>query len=124
MKVLLSIKPEYAEKIFQGEKRFEFRKSVFKNKEVKSIVVYATMPVGKIIGEFEIDGIIEGSPSRVWEETKGFAGISLNFFSDYFSGRDKAFAIRVGDVMKYDPPIDLNDLGHGLTAPQSFRYIM
>ncbi|MBI6731014.1 ASCH domain-containing protein, partial [Pseudomonas amygdali] len=43
MKVLLSIKPEYAEKILQGEKRFEFRKSVFKNPDVRTVVIYATM---------------------------------------------------------------------------------
>ena len=32
MKVLLSIKPEFAEKIFNGTKKYEFRKSIFKNK--------------------------------------------------------------------------------------------
>ena len=31
MKVLLSIKPEFAEKILNGTKRFEFRKGIFKN---------------------------------------------------------------------------------------------
>ena len=30
MKVLLSIKPEFVEKIFSGEKRFEYRKNIFK----------------------------------------------------------------------------------------------
>ena len=30
MKVLLSIKPEFVEKIFSGEKRFEYRKFAFK----------------------------------------------------------------------------------------------
>ena len=44
MKVLLSIKPEFANKIFEGTKRFEFRKSIFK-KEVKTVVVYASSPL-------------------------------------------------------------------------------
>ena len=30
MKILLSIKPEYAHKIFSGEKKFEYRKIIFK----------------------------------------------------------------------------------------------
>ena len=34
MKVLLSIKPEYVDKIFSGEKRYEYRKSMFKNKNI------------------------------------------------------------------------------------------
>ena len=39
MTVLLSIKPEFAEKIFNGTKKFEFRKSIFKNTDVKKVVV-------------------------------------------------------------------------------------
>ena len=35
MKVVLSIKPEFAFKIFDGTKQFEFRKAIFKNPAVK-----------------------------------------------------------------------------------------
>ena len=52
MKVLLSIKPEFVEKIFSGEKRFEYRKSIFKQQNIDTIVIYSTMPVGMIVGEF------------------------------------------------------------------------
>ena len=38
MKVLLSIKPEFAEKIFNGTKKYEFRKSIFKNKDVDKVI--------------------------------------------------------------------------------------
>ena len=31
MKILLLIKPQFADKIFDGSKGFEFRKSLFKN---------------------------------------------------------------------------------------------
>jgi len=37
MKILLSIKPEYAEKIFAGTKKYEFRRSIFKNPDVKTV---------------------------------------------------------------------------------------
>ena len=53
MKVLLSIKPEFADKIFNGTKKYEYRRSIFKKKEVKTVVVYASSPIQKIIGEFE-----------------------------------------------------------------------
>ena len=53
MKVILSIKPEFANKIFNGTKKFEFRRTLFKKKEVKKIVVYASAPISKVIGEFE-----------------------------------------------------------------------
>ena len=57
MKVLLSIKPQFVEEIFSGKKRFEYRKSIFKRDNIKSVIIYCTMPVGKIVGEFEIEDI-------------------------------------------------------------------
>lgn len=123
MNVLLSIKPEFADKIFQGEKLFEFRKNIFKRENISKVIVYVTMPVGKIVGEFSIDGVIEGSPSSVWKATKSHAGISKDFYSEYFSGREKAFAIKVGEVTKYQTPINLSDYGDNISAPQSYRYL-
>ncbi len=70
MKVLMSIKPEFAERIFNGEKEFEFRKRVFKW-DVKTVVVYASYPICKLIGEFEVGGILSGDPQFIWSSTCG-----------------------------------------------------
>ena len=51
--ILLSIKPEFSEKIFNETKKYEFRKRVAR-KKVEKIVVYATSPVKKIVGEVEV----------------------------------------------------------------------
>lgn len=123
MKVLLSIKPEYAEKIFNGEKRFEFRKSLFGNVGVTAVVIYVTKPVGKVVGEFEITEVLRDKPSKVWALTKRFAGIDKVFFDSYFEGRDVAVAIGVGAVRKYKKPLELTHFGDSVTAPQSFRYL-
>lgn len=123
MKVLLSIKPEYVDRIFSGTKKYEFRKSTFKKSNVKTIVVYATMPVGRVIGEFEIEEILKDRPQELWNETKQFAGVSEDFFFEYFSGRENGVAIKVGNIIKYDEPKMLQELGPSLTAPQSYRYL-
>ncbi len=123
MKVLLSIKPEYAEMIFSGEKRFEFRKAVFRNSAVKTVVIYATKPVGKVVGEFDVEEILAEKPSTLWSLTSNFAGISKRFFNEYFQGRKTAYAIRVREARRYDTPLNLGAiLGSGI-APQSFCYI-
>ena len=67
MKVLLSINPEYVEKIFSGEKKYEFRRNIFKRKNIKSIIIYSTSPVKKVVGEFYIEEIIEDLPEKLWE---------------------------------------------------------
>ena len=48
--ILLSIKPEYVEKILKGEKRYEFRRKLCQ-KEVDKIYIYETSPVKKVVGE-------------------------------------------------------------------------
>lgn len=123
MKVLLSIKPEFANKIFSGEKKFEFRKRIFKNTNVRKIVVYSTMPVGKIIGEFSIKHIHQDSPSSIWAKTKKFSGVEETFFNQYYHEREFAFAIEVHNPILYRVPINPKKEYSNFTAPQSFKYI-
>ena len=124
MKVLLSIKPEYAKKIFRGEKKYEYRRSVFKKEGIDTIIVYVTKPVGKVIGEFEINNIMEGNPKEIWEETKHYAGIKKKDYLEYFKEREKGFAIGIKNVEVYDTPLNLIDLTPPVkAAPQSFMYL-
>lgn len=123
MKVLLSIKPEFAEKILDGTKRFEFRKGIFKNQEISIVVIYATMPLGKVVGQFQIESILSGEPESLWKQTKKYAGISKQFFDSYYSGRDKAYAIKIGEVERYQEPIPISDLGCNIKPPQSYLYL-
>lgn len=123
MKVLLSIKPEYAEKILDGEKLFEFRRSLFRDPTVQTVVIYATKPIGKIIGEFEIDGVLSDNPDEIWNVTSKFSGISENFFKEYFSGRSIAHAIKVKSTKRYKHPKELSSVVDSGVAPQSFCYL-
>ncbi len=123
MKVLLSIKPEFADKILSGEKQYEFRKIIFKNPNIKTIVIYATMPVGKVIGEFTIDEILNGIPSQIWEDTKHASGIQESFFNEYFDKRENAYAIKVKSVKRYKKPFSLFEILGRKFPPQSFCYL-
>lgn len=123
MKVLLSIKPEYAQRILDGTKRFEFRRRVHRDPRVHTVVIYATMPVGKVLGEFSIKSVHSEHPDSLWEKTKEFSGITQNFFAEYFSGRDLGHAIEVKKVKKYSQPRDLGDFLPGGVAPQSYAYV-
>lgn len=123
MKVLLSIKPEHAEKIFSGQKKFEFRKTTFKNHLVKTVVVYATMPVGKIIGEFRIKNIHKDIPETIWKRTRNYSGIDKAFFNEYYQGKNYAIAIEVDNPKLYNNPINPKEEYENFTAPQSFMYL-
>lgn len=122
MKVLLSIKPEFAEKIFDGTKKYEFRRIVFKNPSVKTIVVYASSPVQKVIGEFEIESILNEDVTSLWEKTKEFSGISEEFFYKYFSDKENGFAIKVKKAKRYKKALCLKEK-FNVKPPQSFMYL-
>lgn len=122
MRVLLSIKPEYAFKIFDGTKKFEFRKVIFKNPNVKTVVVYASSPVQQVIGEFEIDDIFSFNPKAIWKMTNKQSGITEKFFYEYFADREIAHAIKIKNTKKYLKPLSIKD-DFNVVPPQSYVYL-
>ena len=122
MKIVLSIKPEFANKIFAGTKKYEFRRSIFKNPDVKKVIVYASSPVQKIIGEFEIEHILNHDVDTLWDITKDLSGISSDYFYQYFSEKEKGFAIKIKNVKRYKSPECLKK-DFNLLPPQSFAYL-
>ena len=122
MKVLLSIKPKFAEMIFSGTKKYEFRRSVFKNPDVKTIVVYASSPVRKVVGEFEIEAIINDELVALWEQTKEYAGIDEEYFFSYFINKESGYAIQIKKAKKYKKALCLRK-DFNATPPQSFMYL-
>lgn len=122
MKVLLSIKPEFVEKIFAGTKKYEFRKSLFKRSDVTTIVMYASSPIKRVVGEFEIDAIMSDELNVIWERTKKHSGITKEFYDSYFRERTVANAIQIGHLTRYKKAKCLSDYNI-IQAPQSFCYI-
>ena len=121
--VLLSIKPQFADKIFDGVKRYEFRRTLFKDRSVKKIIVYASAPVSKVIGEFEVDGILELEKESLWNETSEYSGIPKEYFDKYFQGRKVGYAIRIGTTHLYETPLELENDFNIKHAPQFFVYV-
>jgi predicted transcriptional regulator len=122
MKIILSIKPEFANKIFEGDKKFEFRRSIFKNKNVSKVIVYASSPISKVIGEFEIGEILFKDLKTLWKETKEFSGITEDYFYEYFVGKENGFALEVKRVKRYKQELCIKE-SFGKVPPQSFAYI-
>lgn len=120
-RILLSINPEYVERILSGEKRYEYRRKLA-NDDVEVIIIYATSPIMKIVGEVKVDGKIAMAPNALWEKTKKYPGITRKKYREYFSGCKKAYAYKLGQVSKYEKARLLSDIGI-VQAPQSFLYL-
>jgi predicted transcriptional regulator len=117
----LSIRPPYAEAIFRGEKRFEFRRTIFRE-EIEIVVVYITSPISMVAGEFDVKHIISDDVASLWARTRAKAGIDSDVFFKYFAGREVGHAIAIGDVRRYRRPLAL-ETHYGVRAPQSFLYL-
>lgn len=122
MRVLLSIKPEFVERIFEGTKKYEFRKSLFKRDDVTIVVIYASSPIKRVVGEFEISEILSEDVDALWKRTKDYSGVTEDYYNTYFFMRKIANAIRIGNVVRYDQPKSLSDYNL-VRAPQSFCYL-
>lgn len=121
MKVILSIKPIYAEKILNGEKTYELRKTIFKNPEINKVIIYASSPVCKVIGEFEIDEILSQELNHLWETTKDSSCVTKDFFESYFNNKKTGYAIKIKNYKRYREALDIQN-EFGIKAPQSFSY--
>jgi predicted transcriptional regulator len=119
--ILLSIKPEYTNRILEGSKKFEFRRSIAKRK-VDRILIYSTAPEMKVVAMVEVLGVEQDSPKNLWQKTHANAGISRPKFMDYFANRSVAYAYRLGKLQKFEKPKTLAEYGIS-AAPQSFVYV-
>jgi predicted transcriptional regulator len=120
--VLLPIQPRFARLIMLGEKKVEFRKVRFR-KPVSYVVVYASRPVQKILGYFEVSHVDEGSPQDLWERYSSAGGIIYEEFQAYYSHSTRGLAIGIGQVWALKEAIPLSMLGSSLRVPQSFMYL-
>ena len=120
-KILLSIHPEFVDKIVKEEKTVEYRKVLPKGR-IEKIVIYATYPIQKVVAEAEFKGYIISSPNVVWNMTKDVGGVSKEQFDSYYRNNRECIVFRLGKVTVYDNPKTLDELGLE-NAPQSFVYL-
>lgn len=120
-KILMSIKPEFVEKILNGEKKYEYRKTLPK-KNIDKIIIYSTYPIKKIVGEVEVKNVLIDNIDVIWSKTKNYSGTNKEFFLSYYKNKNKAIAYELGEIKLYNPPLLLSDFNINF-SPQSFIYL-
>ena len=122
MVVLLSIKPNLANDILEGTKKYEYRRRIWDcSNDVKKVILYASDPIKMVIGEFEVKEVIKGHYSQVWRKTNQGSGMTIEDFLQYFEGQNRAYAIKVKKPKRYESPIPIETFG--VKPNQSFIYI-
>ena len=123
--VLVSLKPEYAAAIAEGRKTVELRRRFPLVDPGVWLVIYATQPVGAIVGMAPIERVDSDTTRAIWDEHHRQVGISKSRFRDYFDDRTRGFAVVLG---RYYPlrPIrteEITAIIPKFCPPQSWRYL-
>ena len=124
--LLLSIRPEYAEKIFDGTKKIELRRVRPRLEEGDLVIVYASSPTKALLGAFEVERVIEKLVINLWNDVEKEAGINLKEFFNYYEGKSIGFGICVKTIQIFHPPVELERLRQewsDFRPPQGYRYL-
>ena len=81
--ILLPIKREYVNLIFNGEKKFEFRKRLCKE-DISKIVIYETAPTKLVVGEVQVEEKLILPKNELWNLARCHAGVEKQFYDQYF----------------------------------------
>jgi predicted transcriptional regulator len=122
MKVLLSIKPEYTEKIFSGVKKYEFRRQKPRS-IIERVFIYECSPSKNIVGWFTIKRILSGSPEKIWDICRSLSGIKKRKFFTYCNGKKVIYALEIDRVFQFKTPINPFEICSDFRPPQNFSYL-
>jgi predicted transcriptional regulator/DNA-binding XRE family transcriptional regulator len=123
--VVLSIRPQYSEKIIEGRKTVELRRRFPVSAPKGTIAyIYSTSPVRAMVGVAEIRDVLKLSIAEIWRRFKEEAFINRSDFDRYFEGMKYGFVLRFEGVRAFSEPMPLATLRErfGFEPPQSFLY--
>jgi predicted transcriptional regulator len=122
--ILLSIKPDHADRILNGEKTVEIRTRFSKKWIGTCANIYASTPVSGLVGTAKISNIKVGSPKRIWNMYASHLGCSREAFYEYTKDHEQVYAIELNEPRRYHAPVTISYasrlVGEDLTPPQSY----
>jgi predicted transcriptional regulator len=124
--LLISVKPEFAEKILSGTKTIELRKSSPNVAVGDLIIIYSTLPEKAIVGTCVVKAIIKKSPLQLWRSFSDKMGIDRKRYFDYFKDCEAAVGIVLTGIDRLDKKVSLDSVRKVIprfTPPQTFRYL-
>lgn len=123
--MLLSVRPRYAESILAGTKRAEIRRQRPGILPGTPVIIYATKPLGAVIGTAKIDQVCQGTPAELWDQHHQDVAVSQDEFDQYLSGTSTAYILLLSGARRLARPLTLDDMRESaqFQPPRSYRYV-
>ena len=115
----MSIRPRYAEAIYGGSKRYEFRRVRSRIRTGDRVLVYECTPISRVTGEFRVGDVVTGTPAELLalEHSDGRAEIER-----YLFGAHVASAIEIVDAIRWKKAREWQEFLRGRKPPQSYGF--
>jgi predicted transcriptional regulator len=124
--LLISVRPEFAEKILNGTKTIELRKSSPNVSVGDLVIIYSTLPEKAIVGTCVVKEIIKKAPLQLWRIHSSKMGIDRKRYFEYFKDTNLAIGIVLTSIDKLDKKLSLDSVRKAIpkfSPPQTFRYL-
>lgn len=123
--LLLSVHPPFAESIISGTKTAEVRKQRPSARPGTLIIIYATKPIGAIVGTARLSGISQGSPEEMWSKYQSRVGITRDEYYGYLKNTPTAYILLIERVQQLAPLLTLEKMRESIEfhPPQGYRYV-
>jgi len=124
--MMLSIHPRHVEKILNGTKSVELRRTKPVVLPGQPVAIYATLPSGALVATCRIGRILSDTPTAIWRSVGDFTGVSRVVFDDYFEGAKYAVALCLEAVTALAGEISLQELrdrDHHFHPPQTWHFL-
>jgi predicted transcriptional regulator len=115
----MAIRREHADRIYRGDKHFEFRRQRPRFTAGLKIFIYEPSPVRAVTGHFHVADLIDINTNLSVLEQDDCARAIVEA---YLRGARRPTAIRVAGPKRLDQPLSLQSLGVK-AAPQSYVFI-
>lgn len=120
--IIISIRHEFAENIYAGEKTYELRKHQPNAPMGTWCWIYEPTPVGKITGFFSYGGCLKEEKGEMLNSLEDSLGLpSRQYFHDYYSKDYYAHAWVILTPARLSVPLPLDLIGLQ-QAPQSYIF--
>ncbi len=124
--LLLSIRPQHAEKILDGTKTVELRRVFPRVQKGDTVLIYVPSPVKALVGAFRVDKVVADPPRQLWSAVQDKAGITRKEFYSYYAGISEGYGIFFSSVVSLQKPVDLEEIKGkwpSFHPPQGYCYL-
>ncbi len=121
--LVMSIKPEFADRIFGGTKDVELRRVRPSVTPGDVVLVYASSPISALVGAFVVDGLVFAGVRELWKRHSARFGIHEPAYYSYFAGARTAYGLEIGARVRFSA-LGLEDLRRSarFSPPQSYSF--